>query len=193
MSFVATAVTVLLRSVTQVRSSAGAGGARPAGRVGRAGVAVWRARHRPLRHGRLGAGLRGGQRGAGVRGVAAPAARGALPVPHAVIEGATAAQLRRFRHDDAARCAAHCMRHGSLHGTWAHRALVLHLLISELQQCPPHSPQESIGANLHTEHSVALQVRLGCIIPGCRSPAASRRINCMRVRHLFPRYGLTMT
>lgn len=67
----------------QVQACAGAGGARPARRMGRAGVAVWRARHRPLRRGRLGAGLRGSQRGTGVLGVAAPAARGALPVPHA--------------------------------------------------------------------------------------------------------------
>ena len=35
---------------------------------------------------------------------------------HAVIEGATAAQLRRFQHDDAARCALHlAQRLGRLH------------------------------------------------------------------------------
>lgn len=59
---------------------------------------------------------------------------------HAIIEGATAAQLRRFRHDDAARCAAPCTRPGQLAGIISAFPVLAPLLMSsELQHCRSHS------------------------------------------------------
>ena len=55
---------------------------------------------------------------------------------HAVIEGATAAQLRRFRHDDAARCAAPRAGPGGLQeGHLGIPSIALHLMSKELQHC----------------------------------------------------------